>query len=657
MTGVALRSLDGLRRIWFEIGATQQYYPLFHSAFWLQHRLWGDATLGYHIVTIVLHALSAFLVGLILRRIAAPGAWLAALIFALHPVHVESVAWISELKNTLSGAFVLGSAFLYLGFDETRRRSRYAGACALFALALASKSVTAVLPVLLLTVFWWRRGSVDWRRDLLPLGPFFLVGAAGGLTTAWVERTHIGATGAAFDFTFIERCLIAGRAFWFYLSKLVWPTRLMFTYPRWEVSQAVWWQYLFPLAAIALLVGVWMLRRRWRAPLAAMAAFAVALFPVLGFFNVYPFRFSFVADHFQYLASIPVIALFSAGATLWAARWKSAPRATAAALLVALGLPLALLTWNQSTQYVDERTVYEATLRENPSCWLALVNLGVIERDVAPRDLESAARRFREAIRLQPELTEAHYDLALTLQNMGHLEEAVSSYRRALRISPDLVLARGNLCSVFLRMGRLEEARAEGEMAVALKPDLSEARHSLVAVLEALGRTDEALAHLREAARLEPETAEIRYETGNLLQQIGRPDEALAEYGEALRLRPSYPAALANLGFALVKLGRTDEALSLFEQAIRLRPDYVDAYYYLGNALQLLGRLDEAAVSYESALRLNPADAAIHNNLGLVLEALGRPDEAAARYREALRLSPDLVQARDSLARVTAPRR
>jgi hypothetical protein len=309
LTRNELAGIGGLWRIWFDLGATQQYYPLTHTAFWLLHAVWGNGTLAYHIVSIVLHALSAFLVAVILARLAVPWPWLAALVFALHPVHVDSVAWISELKNTLSGFLFLASALVYLHFDAARRKSMYGLALVLFILALLSKTVTATLPAVLLIVCWWQRGRVAWRRDLLPLAPMFALGAAFGTLTAWVERTLIGARGTEFHLGFAERGLLAGRAVWFYLGKLVWPADLMFIYPRWEVSADVWWQSLYPASLIALLAGLWMWRTR--APLAAILVFSAALFPALGFFNVFPFRYSFVADHFQYLASIGIIAFLA----------------------------------------------------------------------------------------------------------------------------------------------------------------------------------------------------------------------------------------------------------------------------------------------------------------------------------------------------------
>jgi hypothetical protein len=319
VTKSALQSAAGLWRIWFDIGATQQYYPVVHSAFWLESQLFGTANpMPYHAVSVILHATSAFLLFRILRVLAIPGAIAAAVVFVLHPVHVESVAWTSELKNTLSGVFFFSAALAYLRFESARGARLIVLSLALYVLALLSKSVTATLPAAMLAVVWWRRGTLAWRRDVVPLIPMLVAGAAAGLTTVWFERALIGAEGAEFEFSFVERALIAGRALWFYAVSLVWPVGLSFNYPRWQVNQAVWWQYLFPLAVVAVFGTLW--RMRLRGPLAAVLVFVIVLGPALGFVNVYPFRFSFVADHFQYHASAALIALIGAALAQMAAR-------------------------------------------------------------------------------------------------------------------------------------------------------------------------------------------------------------------------------------------------------------------------------------------------------------------------------------------------
>src|SRR5579883_737293 len=250
VTRPALQSLHGLWRIWADPAATQQYYPLLHTAFWLEHRLWGDSVLGYHLLSISLHATAAFLVIAILRRLSIPCAWLAGTIFLLHPIQVEAVAWISEQKTTLSAVLYLASVLAYLKFDESRRRAQYVAATSLFILALLAKTVTATLPAALLLLLWWKRGRLDWRRDIRPLAPWMAIGAAAGLVTAWIERTAIGAQGPDFALSFLDRLLIAGRDLCFYASKIVWPSDLMFTYPHWHIDASRPGQYLFLAAAI-----------------------------------------------------------------------------------------------------------------------------------------------------------------------------------------------------------------------------------------------------------------------------------------------------------------------------------------------------------------------------------------------------------------------
>lgn len=715
-----LRTIDGLRRIWFEVGATQQYYPLVHTAFWVQQHLWGEDTLGYHLVNIALHAVSAFLLGLVLSRLGVSGAWLAAAIFALHPVHVESVAWIAELKNTLSGVFYLGAGLAYLHYDERRSERFYGTALALFVLALLSKTVTATLPAALLVVFWWRRGRLSWRRDGVPLAPFFVAGAAGGLLTAWVERTLIGARGAEFAFTLVERALIAGRAFWFYLGKLVWPAGLTFIYPRWEVSSEAIGHYAYPLGAGLLVVVLWLLRKRVRGPLAAVLYFGGSLFPALGFFNVYPFRFSFVADHFQYLASMGVIALLAAAASRLARRCRLGQRSAAATWAVICAV-LALLTWSQSRQYTDAETLYRATLRRNPSCWLAHVNLGILELardkneaeehfaaalrlkpDLAEayinlglpkfsENVELAQAYFREAVRLRPDSAEAHNNLGCALERVGRLEEALEHFDEALRLRHDYADAYYNRGNTLLKMGRLREAEAQYRQAVKLRPDAAEIRCKLADALRRMDRLGEAIPEYREALRLKPDYAEARFNLGYTLQEAGRPEEAVVQYSialefkpdaaeihnnlgaaldqlgrleeaaghfaQAVRLRPDSPEARNNLAFALHRLGRLEEAVVHYEETLRIRPDYPDAEIRLANALQRLGRAEEAVQHYLKVLARAPEAADVHNNLGAALEMLGRSREAVEHYREAVRLNPASEEARENLRRALTARR
>ncbi|SRR5579884_1514964 len=439
-----LRSLHGLWRIWFDLGATQQYYPLLHSAFWLEHRLWGDAVLGYHLLNVLLHVMAACLVVLIVKRLGLPGAWLAAYIFALHPVCVEAVAWISEQQTTLSALFYLAAALAYLRFDETRRRSHYFRSLALFVLALLSKTVTATLPAALLVVLWWRKGRLSWKHHALPLLPWFAAGATAGLFTAWVERRYIHAEGADFFLTMGERFLLAGRVIWFYLAKVLWPANLIFTYPRWKVDPAAGAQYLFPVGVVGLAAGLMLLaRRRHRGPLAGFLLFAGTLFPALGFFNVYPFIYSYVADHFQYLATLGILVPLACGLAMARERIPAARPLVPSVAGVVLAM-LFVLTWRQSGMYRNAETLYRETLRRNPESWMAHNNLGVILAG-KPSRLPDAIAEFEASLRLKPDNRQAQNNLADALLTIGRIPEAIPHLQAALALNPTLEETHYNL--------------------------------------------------------------------------------------------------------------------------------------------------------------------------------------------------------------------
>ncbi len=654
VTHPELRSWHGLYWIWFDLKATPQYYPLLHSAFWFEHKLWGDAVLGYHLINIVWHATAALLVALILRRLKIPGAYLAAAIFALHPIEVESVAWITEQKNTLSAVFCLGAMLAYLRFDEARKTPFYLVALGLFVLGLLSKTVTATLPGALLVIFWWRRGRLSWRRDVLPLVPFFVLGAAAGLLTAWVERKLIGAEGASFDLTLIERCLIAGRVIWFYLGKLLWPANLIFIYPRWQISQAVWWQYLFPLAALLLLIALWTLRRRWRGPLAGLLFFAGTLFPVLGFCNVYPFLFSYVADHFQYLAGLGIIAPVAAGAALLLSRWRLWNRTEGyAACFVLLGI-LGSLTWRQSQMYADIETLYRTTIDRNPACWMAYNNLANVLIDRG--QFNDAIVHLRTSLKIKPDNANAHLSLGNALARRGQLDEAIAQYRTALKVNPEYAEAHNNLAIALNDRGELDDAIAHFQTAFRIKPDFAVAYNNLGKVLAARGRGDEAIPQYRTALKINPEYAEAHSNLATALTDRGELDDAIAHFQTALSITPDFAIARNNLGAAFVARGQFDEAIAQYRTALKINPDYANAHFSLGNALAGRGQFDEAITHYKRALELRPDDVETYNKLGIILAGQGKSDEAMGYFRKALEIQPDFAEARNNLGLALAGR-
>jgi tetratricopeptide (TPR) repeat protein len=561
-----LQSVAGLGRIWFEVGTTQQYYPVVHTAFWLEHRLWGDAVAGYHLANILQHALAAGLVVVLLRRLRLPGAWLAAFLFALHPVCVESVAWIAEQKNTLSTLLALGAAIAYLDFDERRDRRRYWLALALFVLALLAKTAVVTLPAALLVIVWWRRARLGWARDLAPLLPWFAAGGAVSLLTFSVEHALLAGVGATFALSWPARFLVAGRAFWFYLGKLVWPAGLTFFYPKWAVSPASAGDLLYPLAAAALGAALWRLARTRRGPLAAYLCFAGTLGPVLGFFNVEWFVFSYVADHLQYLSSLAVIGPFAAVATTAAGRLPDAARRFAPALAAGAALALGVLTWRQCGRYRDPVTFYRTAIALNPNAAGAYDNLGTVFAAL-PGRMPEAVGQFDQAIRLQPDLPGAYYNRGSAYLQMNQLPAALADLGEAFRLQPTSPDVLTNLGDALARSGRLPEAIDRYEAAHRLDPaapdtlaDLAEARFQLGSALASQRRFAEAADQLAAVVRLRPDFVDARANLGNLLFLQGRVAEAIVQYEEALRLKPGDEQIQRYLGAARLVLAERSGA-------------------------------------------------------------------------------------------------
>jgi len=448
----------GLPAIWIEPGSVPQYYPLTHSSFWLEYRLWGENPMGYHAVNILLHAASVVVLWRLLAGLGFSGAWLAAALFAVHPVHVESVAWISERKNTLSGLFALLSTIAWLGWwrAESGTASRkWWLAVVLFAAALLSKTVTVTLPAAWLVICWWQSGRIG-RREWLSVLPMLLLAVPMGLVTVWTEQQHIGAGHLDLDLSAADRLLIAGRAVWFYAGKLFWPTELAFIYPRWRIDPTLIGQWLYPLAAVLVLSVLWWQRSRvGRGPLSAALLFAGSLTPALGFVDIYPMQFSFVADHFQYLASIPLLA---SAAWLIVTRWYAT--LGGAALLILVGL-----TWVRGPVFLDNANLWTDTVAKNPRSPLALTSLGNELGKAGSHKL--AERRHREAIAVDDKFPDAWVNLSVELQSQAKFDEALDAARQAVRLAPWLPRARVNLALGLADRERYDEAVEQLEAAVA----------------------------------------------------------------------------------------------------------------------------------------------------------------------------------------------
>jgi tetratricopeptide (TPR) repeat protein len=610
-----LRSSDGLAKIWFEPEALPQYYPLVHTTFWVEYHLWQLHPFGYHLVNVLLHAVNAILLLLVLRYLHVPGAWLAAAFFALHPVQVESVAWITERKNVLSGFFYISSALAYLRFanvtadpantslssditatESNRSWGFYALSLFLFLCALLSKTVTCSLPAAILLVLWWKRDRLCWH-DILALIPYFTVGAFSGLTTVWLEKYHVGAQGKEWALSFLDRLLVAGRALWFYAGKLLWPHPLTFTYPRWHIDAGVWWQYLFPAAALAVISALWIMRRRiGKGPFVAVAFFAGTLVPALGFFDVYPMRYSFVADHFQYLASIGLLAL--AAASITSLFGRLGPRQSSVGFFVCMAVlfVFGVLVWQQGNIYRDAETLYRDTISKNPGAWMAHYNLAMLLTSQGRP--EEVTAHLLEVLRLQPEDADTHYNLGVALEKQGRLKEAMAHFSEAVRLRPDFADSHYSMAVILAGLKRYKEATLHYYQALRINPNHGEAHNNLGVALFSLGQLDEAIGHYLNAIKLDPNFSKAHNNLGNALVQKGELCEAITHYHKALEIKSNYFEAHNNLGVALAKQGKMAEAIIHFEEALSLKPDYAQARRNLEYALDLVKeRRGESSVS------------------------------------------------------------
>jgi protein O-mannosyl-transferase len=651
VTNLALRTPHGLWRAWSQTDWTPQYYPLVFTTFWAEYQLWGTNPLGYHVVNVLLHAASAVVLWRVLRRLGVPGAFLAAAVFALHPVHVESVAWATERKNVLSGVLYLSSLSLYLRACNLPARNApryrwgfYAAALLLFWGALLSKTVTCSLPAAILLILWWKRGRLL-RRDLLPLIPMFAIGLGMGLLTAWVERSHVGAMGPDWALSPVQRVLIAGRALWFYAFKLVAPHPLIFIYPRWQVSAGAAWQYAFPAAAIAAISTLWLLRRRiGPQPLVAVLFFAGTLLPALGFINVFPMRYSFVADHFQYLASIGLIALF-AGIVV-----RYLPRRAVLPVSVAWLAVLAVLTWRQGYAYKDLPTLWRDVLAKNDSAWIAHSNLAVeLQND---ERYDEALQHCERAIAIAPQAWEPLNNRGFIHLVRLQLPEAMRDFRKAIEVGP-AAQPYHNLGRALFEQGKYTEAIAAYESSLNLQAWNVSTLKCLGRALAAAGRNNEAVQRFSEALLVKNDDPDAYLNMGNALRDLGRYDEACARYATVLRLDPASGDAHNEWGVALARQNRIADAAEHYAEAVRLAPDKLDVRFNLAEALRLQGKLPEAEAVFRELLKLQPGDADAHAALGDVLRSRGQRPEADSEYRAALAIDPQNGRAHQGLA--TAP--
>ncbi len=677
-----IKAPNGLFRCWY---TTHQldYLPLTISTLWLEWRLWGMDPTGYRVTNLLLHIAACFLIWTVLRRLSIPGGFLAALLFAVHPVNVESVAWIEQRKSTLSLVLFLLSILWYPIDEPDRETRKHASALGVgrwywlslmaFTLAMFSKGSAAILPFVLLLIVWWRRDRIT-KPDVLRSAPFFLVAAVFTPIIIWFVA-H-GATTTIRELTFGQRAACSGTVVWFYLCKALIPIRLLFVYPQWQIDadNLLW---CLPLLASFVITAELIGRQnhRWIRPiLFAWASYCIGLRPVLGFTDPGYMSVAAVADHYQYISLISITAL--AGAAWY--RWHQHARnmiLTMTAATTAVGI-LMFLTWQQSQLYADPIVLYEATLEHNPDCYFIHNNLGA-ELAKSGRS-QNAIGHFQKAIRLKPDYALAHFNLGETLLASGRAEGAIEHYRQAVRFQPDFTLAYHNLGNALRDTGHIQEAIESYERAIALAPAFATAHFNLGIALMQEHQIDKAIEQFRLGLHFDPDNAAAHHQLGNALRAAHQPQEAVDEYLAALRLKPDDAEAQAslemllsgrspaeeplhnvghltpedrnavaaqfNLGIAQLHAGHPEKALEFFERALSTKSDIPEVQSAMGAALVIMGRSQPALEHLQIALRLRPDDADAQNNLASALGALGRTSEAVEHCREAVRLRPAFIE-------------
>lgn len=607
--GRCIRGEDGLYRIWIAAEATD-YWPLTHTTFWLEWRLWGDNPSGYHVVNILLHAIAALLLWRLLNRLQVPGAYLAGLIFAVHPVCAASVAWISERKNTLSMVFYLLAILIYLRHERFASWRWYIVSLVAFALALLSKTSVVMLPVVLLGLAWWQRGRIA-KKDLARSIPFFiLAGVMSAVTIYFQHQRAIGHWMVPREEGFLSRLAATGWVVWFYLYKALLPVKLSMIYPRWSVDAGSVLSYLPLLALAGGLVVLWRLRRTsLRGLLAALGYFAVTLFPVLGFFGMAFGQYSRVADHFQYVPLLGIIALTAGvlGRTCQAKRRQT--RRAALAIAAGLVAVLAVLTWRQARVYKNQETLWNDVLAKNDKAWVAHSALGSLH--AAKGEIGKAVERFHAAIRIEPADARTHNNMGLLYDAVGQLDKAAQQYQTAIRIWPKHPSPYFNLGNLYARTGQIKQAETHYRKALQIAPDYADVHNNLAGVIAREGRLDEAIEHYRHAIQLKPADPDPRNNMGIMLERQSKFEEAIQSFRAALAASPLNVMAMGRLAWLLATapqehLRDGSRAVALAEKACRTLtrqtpPTMLDT---LAAAYAEAGRFGEARNAAQHALEL-----------------------------------------------------
>jgi len=631
-----------------------------HPLTWLSHmldvRLFGLDAGKHHLTSLLLHTVNAVLLFLLLIRMTGAlwrSAFVAAL-FALHPLHVESVAWIAERKDVLSTLFWLLTTGAWLAYVKSSKTVPYALTLMFFALGLMAKPMLVTLPFTLLLLDYWPLRRLEFPLSgnrgvmkglVLEKAPLFVMSAASCVVTVIAQRGG-GAVKTMTAFPLGQRLANAAHAYAVYVIKTFWPSPLAVFYPHPHFNHVLG----VTAGSALLLLGVTALAL-WLAKTVPYLLFGWlwylgTLVPVIGLVQVGD---QGMADRYTY---IPLIGLFIAvawGSAAVGRENRALRHAVPAAAAVSLAA-LFLLTRAQTGTWADSEALFGHALAVTSDNALAHNGFGLVL--YAKGGTTDAVAQYREALRIDPDYPDAHNNLGIALAAEGHLTEAVAQYQQALRADPDAVKILNNLGVALARLNRWPEAAACLERAVRLSPEFAGAQGNLGNALAGAGRLEEAVDHYRLALRLQPDSFTLLNNLGLALKKMNRMPEAIACFLSAVRIHPDYGDARNNLGMTLAETGRTTEAIEQFQQALRLQPGSAKTLDNLGLALGKANRFPEALECFRRAVEADPHLAEAHGHLGIGLVQAHRLGEARDQFEQALRLKPDFALARTELDHV-----
>jgi len=609
-TNPLLHNLTGLWKFWFQPGSWVEYYPIQETVLWTQWQLWGNDTLGYHLTSLILHIINALLVWHLLSKFGLRLAWLGGLLFAVHPAQVESVAWISEMKNTLSLPFFLLSMSAWIDYEEHKQKRDYQWALGLFLIAMLCKITMAPFPAIILLYAWWKRGRIQWT-DLKASAPFFVVSLALGITAIVVGNLY-GQNGHAQDLNiplgdFFTRFARAGMILAYYFANCFLPIDPSPVYPKWPTHPGAVVSYLPWLAFGGAVAWLWKKRHGWgRHVLLGLGFFGINLVPFLGFHAISYMLYSWVENRLLYLPLIGLIGIVVAGLGNLDGKLPPSFRPCAIGVMTLAVFLMASGARAYAGWFLNEETLWTRTLQRDPNAWLAHHDLGC--RFIEKEQFPEAITQLREAVLLKPDFDQAHYNLGIALDKTGRSPEAQEQYRETLRLNPDNAKAYLNLGEIMRRDGNLAEAEALFRRGLKSAPDDASLCADLGGILLQKGGISEAIDLYEHALEFDPDVAQLQYNLGVALLQTGSLSAAAEHLEKAVTLDPKIAAAHENLGVAMARLGRLPEAIEQFEAVLQIDPNLGDTRDNLGLALAQTGHIPEAVEQFRQALQINPGD-------------------------------------------------